>query len=55
MCGSDLRLRGFVGSPDGKRMAYAELRGVSTDPEALGNAVAQALREQGADDILAAL
>ncbi len=55
MCGSDLRLRGFVGSPDGKRMAYAELRGVSTDPEALGNAVAQALRAQGADDILAAL
>ena len=53
--GNTLRLRGFVASPDGQRMARAELRGSITDPEALGNAVAQALRAQGADEILAAL
>ena len=53
--GNTLRLRGFVASPDGQRMARAELRGSTTDPEALGNAVAQALRAQGADEILAAL
>ena len=48
-----LHLRGFVASPDGGRMARAEARG--TDPETIGNAVAQALRAQGADEILAAL
>jgi len=53
--GGELHLRGFVGSPDGKRMAHAKLCGTTTNPEALGNAVAQALRAQGADDILAAL
>lgn len=53
--GGELHLRGFVGSPDGKRMAHAKLCGMTTNPEALGNAVAQALRAQGADDILAAL
>ena len=53
--GKTLRLRGFVASPDGKQMVRAELRGSITDPEALGNAVAQALRAQGADEILAAL
>ena len=53
--GNTLRLRGFVASPDGKRMARAEQRGSIADPEALGNAVAQALRAQGADEILAAL
>ena len=35
---SKLRLRGFVGSPDGRRMAHAELYGTTDDPEALGNA-----------------
>ncbi len=53
--GNNLRLRGFVASPDGKQMARAEQRGSTADPEALGNAVAQALRAQGADEILAAL
>ncbi len=48
-----LHLRGFVASPDGGRMARAEARG--TDPETVGNTVAQALRTQGADEILAAL
>jgi hydroxymethylbilane synthase len=53
--GDKLRLRGFVASPDGKRMVRAEQTGSVNDPEALGDAVAQALRAQGADEILAAL
>lgn len=50
-----LRLRGFVASPDGKRMTNSELTGDIANPEALGNKVAAALRAQGADEILAAL
>ena len=50
-----LRMRGFVASPDGKRMTHAELLGDIANPEALGNKVAAALRAQGADEILAAL
>jgi hydroxymethylbilane synthase len=48
-------LRGFVATPDGQRMAHAELTGAPTDPEALGLELAAALRAQGADEILAAL
>ena len=48
-------MRGFVASPDGKRMTSSELTGDIADPEALGNRVADALRAQGADEILAAL
>ncbi len=50
-----LRMRGFVASPDGKRITQSELVGDIGDPEALGNKVANALRAQGADEILAAL
>jgi len=50
-----LRMRGFVASPDGKRMTHAELTGEIANPEALGNKVADALRAQGADEILAAI
>ncbi|MBI5627044.1 MAG: hydroxymethylbilane synthase [Nitrosomonadales bacterium] len=50
-----LRMRGFVASPDGKRMARAELTGDISDPGALGNQVADALRAQGAEEILASL
>jgi len=50
-----LRLRGFVASPDGKRMMRAESTGDIADPEALGNRVADALRAQGADEVLAEL
>lgn len=53
--GGRLRLRGFVGSPDGKRQASAELEGSAADPEALGTALAEQLRTQGAAAILAAL
>lgn len=53
--GEQLYLRGFVATPDGKRMARAELTGAAADPEALGLALAAELRAQGADDILSAL
>jgi hydroxymethylbilane synthase len=53
--GGKLRLRGFVASPDGKRMTNSELTGDIANPEALGIKVADALRAQGADEILAAL
>jgi len=48
-------LRGFVASPDGTRMAHAELSGSTTDPEALGLTLANELRAQGAAEILSAL
>jgi len=50
-----LRMRGFVASPDGKRMMRSELIGEIENPEALGNKVADELRAQGADVILAEL
>jgi hydroxymethylbilane synthase len=53
--GDNLRMRGFVASPDGSKMLRAELIGAVNEPEILGNAVAQALLKQGAGEILAAL
>ncbi|KAB2310097.1 hydroxymethylbilane synthase [Betaproteobacteria bacterium SCN2] len=50
-----LFLRGFVASPDGKTFLQAEARGEAGAPEALGRQLADALRAQGADAILAAL
>ncbi len=50
-----LRMRGFVASPDGKRMVRADLTGEIADPETLGKRVADALLAQGAGEILAAL
>jgi len=50
-----LRMRGFVASPDGKQIVRAEAMGELAAPEALGNRIADALRAQGADEILAAL
>jgi len=50
-----LHMRGFVASPDGKQLIRAEQSGSIDAPEDLGNAVAAALRTQGADEILAAL
>ena len=51
----ELHMRGFVASPDGARMVRAEQVGSISAPEDLGNAVAAALRAQGADEILASL
>ncbi|MEW6563387.1 MAG: hydroxymethylbilane synthase [Pseudomonadota bacterium] len=53
--GDSLRMRGFVASPDGTQMIRAENTGTTADPEALGNAIADALLAQGAGEILAAL
>lgn len=48
----ELWLRGFVATPDGGQMVCGELRGRPADDEALGQGLAQQLREQGADNIL---
>ena len=53
--GETLRLRGLVAAPDAKRIARAESTGPADDPEALGEKVAELLRERGAAGILAAL
>jgi hydroxymethylbilane synthase len=53
--GANLRLRGFVGAPDGSRLVSGELTGPARDPEALGVTLAQGLKAQGAGDILAKL
>lgn len=50
-----LRMRGFVATPDGKRLLRAEHFGDIAQPEALGDKVAQDLLKQGAGEILAAL
>ena len=53
--GAGIWLRGFVATPDGARIARAELEGAASDPEALGLQLAAELRAQGADAILASL
>ena len=50
-----LCLRGFVATPDGRQMFSGELRGVPDDNEAIGQRLAQQLRDQGADALLAVL
>jgi hydroxymethylbilane synthase len=50
-----LYMRGFVASPDGQRMMRAQAVGDIVNPEALGNLIADDLRAQGADVILAEL
>ena len=49
-----MHLRAMVATPDGTRMASAEVRGPAANPEALGEQVAELLRAQDAVDILAA-
>jgi len=53
--GGKLHLRAFVGSPDGSRVVSGEMEGPAGDPEALGSALAERLKAQGAGAILAAL
>ena len=50
--GGMLSMTGRVGSPDGTRLLEASVRGLSTDAEALGLKLAQALLAQGADEVL---
>ncbi len=52
--GAALRLRAMVATPDGLRMASAELSGPAEAPERLGEQVAELLRQQDANAILAA-
>ena len=52
--GATMRLRAMVATPDGTRMASAELSGPADAPEALGQQVAALLQEQDAHAILAA-
>jgi hydroxymethylbilane synthase len=53
--GDRVRLRGFVGAPDGSRLVSGESEGPAEVPEALGAALAERLKGQGAGDILAKL
>jgi len=50
-----LRLRGYVASRDGMRVARAEASGDAADAEALGAELAAVLIGLGAGEILAAL
>lgn len=50
-----LWLRGWIATPDGRQRVSGELRGSPVDDEALGCLLAQRLREQGADAIIAVL
>ncbi len=50
-----LWLRGFVALPDGSRIVRAEREGSPDDAESLGLALAEELRSQGAEEILASL
>jgi len=52
--GAALRLRAMVATPDGRRIARAEVSGDAAAPEALGQRIAELLRQQDADAILAA-
>lgn len=50
-----LWVRGFVAMPDGSRMVSAEREGFPEQAEEIGLALAEELRAQGAEEILAAL
>lgn len=53
--GHTMRLRGFVGAPDGSRVARGAVEGPASEAEAHGLALAVRLRDEGADAILAAI
>jgi hydroxymethylbilane synthase len=50
--GDTLVLTGMVASLDGLRLIRDEARGPQEDPEAIGIALAHALKQQGAGEIL---
>lgn len=52
--GERMRLRAMVATPDGTRIASADATGPANAPEALGREIADALRAQDANAILAA-
>jgi len=53
--GDRLDIRGIVASPDGRKIARAEIRGHAAAPESAGEELAVALRSHGAEEILAAV
>lgn len=53
--GDSMRLRGFVATPDGRRMLAAEVRGAAQAAASLGAELAAELRARGADALLSAL
>jgi hydroxymethylbilane synthase len=53
--GDRMRLRGYVGTPDGTRTISLHVDGAATDAEGLGNRLASDLEAGGAGAILAAL
>lgn len=55
LSGPQLRLRAFVGAPDGSRLIAGERAAGAEDAEALGTALADELRSRGAGAILAEL
>jgi hydroxymethylbilane synthase len=55
IAGASLRLRGYVGAPDGTRHVSAQIEGAAVDAEMLGKTLAEQLKRLGADSILAAL
>lgn len=55
MAGDGMRLRAFVGRPDGTRLVAGERSGAAADAEALGAALAEELKSRGAAAILAEL
>jgi hydroxymethylbilane synthase len=50
-----MRLRAYVGSPDGRRTVRGTREGAASDAEAIGVALAHELRDSGAEAILADL
>lgn len=52
--GGNMRLRAMVATPDGKRVARAEVNGSTQDPDALGRQAVASLNAQDATTILAA-
>ncbi len=55
LVGTRLQMKGLVGSLDGETLLVASETGQAEDPESVGIAIAEALLEQGAADILNAL
>ncbi len=53
--GTRLRLRGYVGAPDGTRHVSAATEGAMTEAESLGTALGGQLKLQGAGEILSTL
>jgi hydroxymethylbilane synthase len=51
--GETLTLEGMVASLDGKTLIRDTKQGLASDPEALGRALAESLKDQGASEILA--